>query len=147
MKKIGYPQDCLYITYLDCKSRSKRKIKPTTKFMDEGINDDEKLIRSLLENSSIRQGEGERSFREIPTQPFKGRHFAVFPEKLAEYCILAGSKEGDIVLDVFSGAATTGKVCLKNNRKYQGYEINADYIKIGYERIEKQLHTKQLSLW
>ena len=63
MKKIGYPQDCLYITYLDCKSRSKRKIKPTTKFMDEGINDDEKLIHSLLENSSIRQGEGERSFR------------------------------------------------------------------------------------
>lgn len=83
-----------------------------------------------------------RSVWSIPTQPFKGRHFAVFPEKLAEHCILAGSREGDVVLDVFSGAATTGKVALKNNRIYRGYEINKDYIEIGDERIEKQLYTK-----
>lgn len=65
MKKIGTPQNRLYKTYLDCKLRSKRKIKPTSKFMDEGINEDEKLIRPLLENSSIVQNEGERSFREV----------------------------------------------------------------------------------
>lgn len=65
MKKIGTPQYRLYKTYLDCKSRSKRKIKPTSKFMDEGINDDEKLIRPLLENSSVLQKEGDRSFRVV----------------------------------------------------------------------------------
>lgn len=66
MKKIGAPQYYrLYETYLDCKSRSKRKIKPTSKFMNEGINEDEKLIRPLLENSSVLQKEGERSFRVV----------------------------------------------------------------------------------
>lgn len=65
MKKIGTPQYRLYKTYLDCKSRSKRKIKPTSKFMNEGINEDEKLIRPLLENSSILQKDGERSFRVV----------------------------------------------------------------------------------
>ncbi len=65
MKKVGTPQYRLYKTYLDCKSRSKRKIKPTSKFMNEGINEDEKLIRPLLENSSILQKDGERSFRVV----------------------------------------------------------------------------------
>ena len=76
-----------------------------------------------------------RSVWTIPTQPFKGAHFAVFPESLAELCVIAGSKEGDVVLDVFSGAATTGKVALQNNRIYRGYEINADFIEIGKNRI------------
>lgn len=101
----------------------------------------------IFEEKKVYPVRRKRSVWSIPTQPFKGRHFAVFPEKLAEYCILAGSKEGDAVLDVFSGAATTGKVAMQYNRIYRGYEINADYIKIGNERIEKQLHTKQLSLW
>ena len=77
-----------------------------------------------------------RSVWEIPTQPFKGAHFAVFPEKLAEQCILAGSKESDMVLDVFSGAATTGKIAINNNRLYRGYELNPDYIQIGNSRIQ-----------
>lgn len=34
-----------------------------------------------------------RSVWSIPTQPFKGSHFATFPTRLAERCILAGTSE------------------------------------------------------
>jgi len=38
-------------------------------------------------------GRNRRSVWEIATQPFPGAHFAVFPEKLVEPCILAGTSE------------------------------------------------------
>ena len=41
----------------------------------------------------------------INTVPYKGAHFAAFPPKLAETCILAGCPKGGIVLDPFLEAA------------------------------------------
>jgi len=38
-------------------------------------------------------GRNIRSVLEFPTQPFPGSHFAVFPEKLPEICIKAGTPE------------------------------------------------------
>jgi hypothetical protein len=38
-------------------------------------------------------------------EPYAGAHFATFPPKLIEPCILAGAREGDTVLDPFAGAA------------------------------------------
>lgn len=64
-------------------------------------------------------------------------HFAVYPEKLIEPCILAGSKVGGIVLDPFFGSGTTGVVALKNGRQYIGIDINPDYCKTAQDRIEK----------
>lgn len=67
---------------------------------------------------------------------FKGAHFATFPEKLIEPCILAGSKEGDVVLDPFNGSGTTGAVSLKHKRKYIGVELNPEYIKLTEDRFD-----------
>ena len=74
----------------------------------------------------------------IPTKGYSGAHFATFPEKLVEPCILAGCPKGGIVMDVFSGAATTGVVALKNGRRYLGIELNPEYIKLSHERIAKE---------
>ena len=52
------------------------------------------------------------------------KHPAVFPEQLAEDCILSWSVEGDTVLDPFMGSGTTAKMALLNNRNYIGFEIN-----------------------
>jgi DNA modification methylase len=71
----------------------------------------------------------------VTTQPFKDAHFATFPPKLIEPCILAGSREGDTVLDPFSGAGTTGLVSLRHKRKYVGIELNPDYIAITEKRL------------
>ena len=71
----------------------------------------------------------------INTKPFKGAHFAVMPEALVEPCILAGSKEGDTILDSFSGSGTVGLVALTNNREYLGVELNPQYAEMSVERI------------
>ena len=71
----------------------------------------------------------------IPTQSFRGAHFAVMPEALVEPCILAASKIGDTVLDPFSGSGTVGVVSNRHNRNYIGCELNIEYAKISYERI------------
>ena len=64
-------------------------------------------------------------------------HFAVYPEKLIEPCILAGTKVGGIVLDPFFGSGTTGVAAIKNGRQYIGIDINPDYCKTAQDRIEK----------
>lgn len=71
----------------------------------------------------------------VATQPYKEAHFATFPEKLIEPCILAGSREGDLVLDPFSGSGTTGLVSLRHNRRYVGIELNPEYIEISHRRL------------
>ena len=65
------------------------------------------------------------------------KHPAIFPEKLAEDHILSWSNEGDTVLDCFMGSNTTGKMALKNNRKYIGIEKVEDYFKLSQKRIEE----------
>lgn len=78
-----------------------------------------------------------RSVWTVPTKPFKGAHFATFPEKLIEPCILAGCPTDGTVIDIFNGAGTTWKVCEKYNRKYIGIELNPEYCEITKKRIEK----------
>jgi DNA modification methylase len=79
-----------------------------------------------------------RSVWTITTKPFKGAHFAVMPEALVEPCVLAGSREDDIVLDPFTGAATVAVLALRHGRNFIGTELNADYVKIASERIESE---------
>ena len=74
----------------------------------------------------------------IPTSNYQGAHFAVFPEKLPELCIKAGTKEGDIVLDPFMGSGTTAYVAQKLSRKWIGIELNPEYVKIIKERTAQQ---------
>lgn len=77
-----------------------------------------------------------RSVWTIATQPFSEAHFATYPEKLVEPCILAGSKEDDTVLDPFAGSGTTGVVALRYGRNFIGIELNADYAAMAQRRIE-----------
>jgi DNA modification methylase len=72
----------------------------------------------------------------IATQPFSEAHFAVMPPELARRCILAGSREGDTVLDCFNGAATTGVAALETFRNYVGIELNPEYIEISRRRLD-----------
>lgn len=60
MSKLGYPQRIMFNTYLDCKKRTKKNI-PFPK-EPKGMSDDEELVYFMLENSSIIEREGERSF-------------------------------------------------------------------------------------
>jgi DNA modification methylase len=81
------------------------------------------------------KGRNKRTVWSVPLGKFREAHFAVFPEKLIEPCILAGSPEGGIVLDPFFGAGTTGLVALKNRRKFLGIDINPEYCKMSALRL------------
>ena len=71
----------------------------------------------------------------INTVPYKGGHFAAYPPKLAERCILAGCPRGGVVLDPFFGSGTTGLAAVKNDRRYIGIELNSEYCELAKERI------------
>jgi DNA modification methylase len=62
-------------------------------------------------------------------------HYAMFPQKLIEPCILCGCPQNGIVLDPFMGSGTTAAVAKKLMRKYIGCEINPEYIEIAERRI------------
>jgi site-specific DNA-methyltransferase (adenine-specific) len=79
-----------------------------------------------------------RSIWNITTQPFPEAHFATFPPSLIEPCILAGSKEGDYVLDPFFGSGTVGIVCEWHRRNYIGIELHPEYISIAARRLSIQ---------
>ena len=87
---------------------------------------------------TINEKRNKRSVWKINTKPYKEAHFAVFPEKLPELCIKAGSKKGDIVLDPFFGSGTTGYVAQRLYRKWLGIELNPEYIKIANKRFVQQ---------
>jgi site-specific DNA-methyltransferase (adenine-specific) len=74
-------------------------------------------------------------------------HPAPFPEELVEQCILAITKESDVVLDPFMGIGTTAVVCKRLNRQYIGFDISEEYVKLAEENvlIGKVRKTKELT--
>jgi DNA modification methylase len=69
-----------------------------------------------------------------PTQ-FEGAHFATYPPKLIEPCVLAGCPPGGTILDPFCGSGTTGVVALNHGRNFIGLELNPDYAEMSRNRI------------
>lgn len=82
----------------------------------------------------------------LPTQHYSGSHFATFPEKLVELCIIAGSKPQDVVLDPFMGSGTTAAVAKKLNRSYIGCELNEEYFELQQKRISSVPNTSQMNM-
>jgi DNA modification methylase len=77
----------------------------------------------------------------MTAEPFRGAHFAVFPPDLPRTCLLAGCPEGGVVLDPFSGAATTGIVAVQHGRQYIGIELNPEYIELANRRFNETIKT------
>ncbi len=62
-------------------------------------------------------------------------HPAPFPEELPHRLIQLYSFQGDIVLDPFAGSGTTCLVAAMDGRRYIGYEIDEQYVKLARKRI------------
>jgi hypothetical protein len=75
----------------------------------------------------------------IAPQPFSEAHFATFSEALAERCILAGSRPGDVVLDPFSGAGTVALVAKRLERRAIGIELNPAYQEMAIRRLPQEV--------
>jgi site-specific DNA-methyltransferase (cytosine-N4-specific) len=67
----------------------------------------------------------------------KSSHEAPYPIELAERCILAGSDEGDWVLDPFAGSGTTGVAAILNRRNTTMVELYPEIAQKCYDRLRK----------
>ncbi len=88
---------------------------------------------------NIPQFRNKRDIWTINTTSFRGNHYAAFPPKLAEICMIAGCPKGGIILDPFIGSGTVGLVSLLHNRKYIGIELNEEYVDLTRKRIETEV--------
>ena len=82
-----------------------------------------------------------KSVWEVKTKPYKGAHFAVYPSELIIPTILAGSEEGDIILDPFMGSGTTAAVAKSLKRDYLGCELHDDYDALIHKRVNEVSET------
>ena len=88
-----------------------------------------------ITDSMINPMRNKRDVWVVNTVPFKGGHYAAYPPKLVEPCLLAGCPEGGIVLDPFFGSGTTGMVARQMGRHYIGIELNPEYAELAKARI------------
>jgi len=79
-----------------------------------------------------------RSVWIVGAEPTPEAHFATFPQKLIEPCILAGARAGDLVLDPFLGSGTVGRVCERLGRRWVGLELSDAYIGIAKNRTAQR---------
>ncbi len=91
---------------------------------------DKAVFNSKYDNGIYKCSVCQGKYRFHPTQK---------PVQLIEEIILKHSNEGDTVLDCFSGSGTTAVASLKNGRKFIGCELDEEYYKKSYERIEAEL--------
>ncbi len=72
----------------------------------------------------------EKSFGKHPTQK---------PVALVERCLLASSRESDLVLDPFVGAGTTAVAALRLKRQCVGIDLDSASLKVAVRRLQDQV--------
>src|SRR5271170_1152384 len=113
------------------KSASKRTFRQDAKGVLEPAHKDEKIADMKIRGNIWTYATGTVS----ASDQFAKEHPAIFPEKLAEDHILSWSLPGDVVLDPMMGSGTTGKMAIKNGRKFIGIELSTQYVEIAKKRI------------
>jgi DNA modification methylase len=82
----------------------------------------------------------------IPTQGSWGdgyiRHFCPLPEELVRRIITLTTDEGDIVFDPFSGSGTVPAQAAFMQRKYYGFELNPEYIKMFESYLDTNIKSR-----
>jgi DNA modification methylase len=81
------------------------------------------------------KGRNKRTVWSIPLSKFREAHFAVFPERLVEQCVLAGCPADGTVLDPFLGSGTTVLVARRLGRRFIGIDCSQDYCDLARRRL------------
>jgi len=79
---------------------------------------------------------------------YRDNHPCQLPIHLLERIILMSSDEGDIVLDPFIGTGTTAIAAKRLGRKYIGFDIDENYVKITKKKLEKEESNSKINnIW
>ncbi len=65
----------------------------TKDYASVGAQNPSDTKRRIMASLDVTRGRNRRTVWQIPTQPYKGAHFAVFPERLVTPCLMAGTSE------------------------------------------------------
>jgi len=93
---------------------------------------DQQAIRESAMNGNGRKNK--RTVWSINTEPSPDAHFAAFPRALVQPCLLAGTKEHDVVLDPFFGTGTVGVVATELGRRCVGIEMKEEFVRMAASR-------------
>jgi DNA modification methylase len=93
-----------------------------------------------LAKEGVPKKRNRRDVWNVATQGYSEAHFATFPPKLIEPCVLAGCPIDGIVLDPFGGSGTTGRVAADHGRRAVLLDINytdqpGSYLEMAKNRI------------
>ncbi len=66
-------------------------------------------------------------------------HPAPFPIELPYRCIQLYTFEDEVILDPFCEAGSTCIAAMRSERRFVGYDINKEYVKIAIRRITDML--------
>lgn len=117
------------------KAKGERWGKNTPINMENTKDTDNQFSGLTRPRKMIYEKKNKRSVWTVTSKPFKGSHFATFPPELITPCILAGSRENDIILDPFMGSGTTAMVAKELGRHYIGCELHEDYGNLIQQRL------------
>ena len=73
----------------------------------------------------------------------RGLHPTQKPTALFEYLIRTYTNEGELVLDNCMGSGTTAVACIRSNRDFIGFELDAKHFGTAQNRIESELAKKK----
>lgn len=65
-----------------------------------------------------------------------GKHPTQKPLSLLERIVLASTKEGDVIIDPFTGSSTTGLAAHKHGRKFIGIDTEEKYLDLSQKRFQ-----------
>jgi site-specific DNA-methyltransferase (adenine-specific) len=69
-----------------------------------------------------------------------GKHPTQKPVALVERCILASTREGDLILDPFLGGGTTAVAALGTKRRCVGLELEEANLRVASKRVDNATH-------
>jgi DNA modification methylase len=81
----------------------------------------------------------------LPTQPYRGSHYAVFPEKLVVPFLKSMCPPGGTVLDPFAGSGTVGMVATGHDRNAVLIDLDERNAELARERIGMFLSVEHLA--
>ncbi len=73
-------------------------------------------------------------------------HPAQFPIAVVERIVKACSVPGDVILDPFLGSGSMIEAALRNDRLAVGFELNAKYVELAANRIQRYMRTREIQL-
>ncbi len=113
---------------------NKKRTHKTHVSTQTGFNSSNPAISCI---NAIKNGCNERDIISVLRDHYSAIHPTQKPVRLLERLLALVSKEGDSILDPFSGSASTAIACINTKRDYIGFEIDKEYYDISMERLSE----------